>query len=138
MQPSMSAAALRRILVVEHRPNTRSLVGYCLGKLYGYDVITCASGDEALERAAGFAPDLILLDVGMPGIDGMETLARLRAASVAAPVVFFTSRQAPSDRARYVKAGALGTIAKPFDPLKLARQLSRLWDGRTKGRKAVA
>jgi two-component system OmpR family response regulator len=134
----MSAPALRRILVVEHLPNTRSLVGYCLGHLYGYDVMTCASGGEAIERAAGFAPDLILLDVGMPGLDGMATLAGLRAAGVAAPVVFFTSRQAPGDLARYAKAGALGTIAKPFDPLRLARQLSRLWDSRPASKRAVA
>lgn len=138
MNASVPASALRRILVVDHQRETRMVVEFSLGKIYGYDVVACASGAEALERAPGFAPDLVLLDVGMPELDGPATMQRLRAAGVAAPVVFFTSRQKPEDLARYAQSGALATIAKPFDPLKVARQLRRIWDGRAQRARAPA
>ena len=93
------------------------------------EVRACSSGAEALELVPRFAPDLVLLDVGMPDLDGPATLLRLRASGMEAPVVFFTSRQGPDELARYARIGALATISKPFDPLKLARQLRRIWDG---------
>lgn len=127
MKPA--GCAIRRILVMDHQRETRMVVEFSLGKIYGYEVRACASGAEALELAPAFAPDLVLLDVGMPELDGPATLLRLRAAGMKAPVVFFTSRQRPDELARYARIGALATISKPFDPPKLARQLRRIWDG---------
>ena len=127
MNPAVTP--LRRILVVDHQRETRMVVEFSLGKIYGYEVRACASGAQALEVAPEFAPDLVLLDVGMPDLDGPATLLRLRAAGMKAPVVFFTSRQGPEELARYARLGALATLSKPFDPLKVARQLRRIWDG---------
>ena len=124
-----AATPLRRILVVDHQRETRMVVEFSLGKIYGYEVRACASGAEALELVPAFAPDLVLLDVGMPDLDGPATLLRMRAAGMRAPVVFFTSRQSPDQLARYARIGALATISKPFDPLKLERQLRRIWEG---------
>lgn len=112
---------------MDHAPNTRSIICFALGKVEGFDVLACASGPEALEAAVTFAPDLLLLDVGMPGMDGIATLEQLRARGIGAPVVFFTSHVQPAELKRYRALGAMGTIAKPFDPLKVARRLRELW-----------
>lgn len=119
---------LRRILHVDDQPEIRSIVGLALGKLGGYALRACNSGEQALEVAPGFAPDLLLLDVNMPVLDGFATLERLRAIGVLAPAIFFTSRASADDAVRYKAAGALGSIPKPFDPLKLGRQILRLWN----------
>lgn len=119
---------LRRILHVDDQPEIRSVVGLALGKLGGYALLACNSGEQAIEVAPGFSPDLLLLDVNMPALDGFATLERLRAIGVLAPAIFFTSRAGAEDVARYREAGALGSIPKPFDPLKLGRQILRLWN----------
>lgn len=118
---------LRKILHVDDQPEIRSIVGLALGKLGGYALLACNSGEQAIEVAPGFSPDLLLLDVNMPLLDGFATLERLREVGVAAPAIFFTARAGAEDVARYRSAGALGSIPKPFDPLKLGGQILRLW-----------
>jgi CheY-like chemotaxis protein len=89
------------------------------------EVIEAASGREGLQRAADEAPDAILLDVMMPGMDGPTTLSALRAtpATAAIPVVFLTAKAMPSEIERLRGLGAEGVLTKPFDPLTLAGQL---------------
>jgi len=123
----MAKAPFNRILHVDDQPDIRGIVKLALGKIGGFDVCSCSSGEEALAAAPGFAPELLLIDMSMPGMDGMTLLARFREAGVGVPAIFFTARINPSDLDRYRAAGAIGTLSKPFDPLKLGRQIAQIW-----------
>ena len=123
------ATELTSILYVEDEPDIRTVAKMALEMTGGFEVHLCSSGEEALESLAGFTPDLVLLDVMMPGMDGPTTLAELRkhpkGASV--PVIFLTAKSQASEISAYLDAGAIGVIAKPFDPMTLASQVSELW-----------
>ncbi|HSN21191.1 MAG TPA: response regulator [Usitatibacter sp.] len=123
----MTERTLARILLVDDQRDIRSIVGLALGKIGGFKVKACASGEEALANASEFAPDLLLLDLSMPAMDGVATLKALRERGLSAPAVFFTARLNPKDVDRYRELGVLGVIPKPFDPLKLGAQLRELW-----------
>lgn len=123
----MAKSPFNRILHVDDQPDIRGIVKLALGKIGGYNVCSCSSGEEALAAAPGFAPDLLLIDMSMPGMDGMALLARFRESGVGVPAIFFTARINPSDVERYRAAGAIGILAKPFDPLKLGRQITQIW-----------
>ena len=123
---------LRSILYVEddlHVRTTAKLVLEVIGK---FSVRECCSGHEALLAAENFCPDLILLDVMMPELDGLETLALLRTLPHLAetPALFVTGLTTPDDIERYMRAGAIGVIAKPLVPLRLAGQVHKLWEQR--------
>jgi two-component system OmpR family response regulator len=126
----MTDTKLTRILLVDDQRDIRSIVGLALGKIGGFQVKVCESGQEALENAAQFAPDLLLLDLSMPVLDGLATLKALRARGLEAPAVFFTARLNAKDAERYRDLGVLGVIPKPFDPLKLGAQLREMWSKR--------
>lgn len=98
-----------------------------LEMMAGWEVRTASSGEEALAMAAAHPPDAILLDVMMPVMDGPATLARLRAepATAGVPVVFLTAKAQAADQRRLAEMGAAGVLAKPFDPMTLADQVSR-------------
>lgn len=123
----MSTPPFHRILHVDDQPDIRGIVKLALGKIGGFAVCSCSSGDEALAAAPEFDPELLLIDMNMPGMDGMDLLVRFRETGIRAPAVFFTARINPSDLERYRAAGAIGTLSKPFDPLKLGRQLTAIW-----------
>ena len=123
----MTTRKLSKILLVDDQRDIRSIVGLALGKIGKFEVHICASGDEALASAAGFAPDLLLLDMSMPVMDGVATLKALRERGIDAPAIFFTARLQPGDVERYRELGVLGVIPKPFDPLKLGAQLREMW-----------
>lgn len=120
---------LERILVIEDEADIRTVARLALEAVGGFTVETCASGSEGCARAQTFLPDIILLDVMMPGMDGPATLAALRqqAALVAVPVVFMTAKVQPQEVAHYRALGALDVIAKPFDPMTLADTVRRIW-----------
>lgn len=113
-----------RILHVDDEADIREVAVMSLELDDALEVRTAASGDEALATAFAWIPDLILLDVMMPGMDGPETLARLRSdeRTVSVPVVFVTARTQSSDVERFLALGAIGVIAKPFDPMTLAAE----------------
>lgn len=121
---------LSRILLVEDEPDIRTVAQLSLTALGGFTVECCASGAEALARIPDFRPDMVLLDVMMPGMDGPSTLGRLRADSATAriPVVFMTARVQPQEVIAYRAIGALDVVAKPFDPMALPQQLRDIWD----------
>jgi CheY-like chemotaxis protein len=123
----MTARKLSKILLVDDQRDIRSIVGLALGKIGKFEVHVCASGEEALASAAGFGPDLLLLDMSMPVMDGVATLKALRDLGLDAPAIFFTARLKPGDVERYRDLGVLGVIPKPFDPLKLGAQLREMW-----------
>jgi CheY-like chemotaxis protein len=100
-----------------------------LDSISGFAVEPCSSGSEALAKAVAFAPDLVLLDVMMPGMDGPETLKALRQFPELqkTPVVFMTAKVQPQEIQEYMALGAVGVIAKPFDPMTLTQQLQDVW-----------
>lgn len=121
---------LTRILMVEDDPDIRAVAHLSLTAVGGFTVALCASGEEAVAQAEAFAPDLILLDVMMPGLDGPATLAALRAkpALSGTPALFMTAKVQPQEMAQYRDLGALDVVAKPFDPMALPGQLRALWE----------
>lgn len=121
---------LERILYVEDEPDIQAVAKLALEMVGGYQVMICSRGQEALDKVSGFAPDLILLDVMMPGMDGPATLQSLRAdpTTAAIPVIFLTAKVQPSEVAHYQALGALNVIAKPFDPMTLAEQIRQIWE----------
>jgi len=110
-----------RILHVDDEPDIREVVQVSLGLDPDFSVRSCASGRDALAVTADWSPDLVLLDVMMPDMDGPTTLARLRErpATVEVPIVFMTARAQASDIEDFMSLGAAGVIAKPFDPMTL-------------------
>jgi len=122
---------LDRILLVDDEPDIRTVAQLALTALGGFSVECCASGAEALDKAREAQPDLILLDVMMPGMDGPATLARLRAepATLGIPVVFVTARVQPQEVLAYKALGAIAVVAKPFDPMTLPQLLRDIWEG---------
>ncbi|TBW55473.1 response regulator [Marinobacter halodurans] len=120
---------LRRVLCVDDEPDIRAVAELALGAVGGFEVTVCASGEDALAVAPDKAPQLILLDVLMPGMDGPETLSSLRRipSLAAVPVVFMTARAEPSEMEAHRALGAVATIAKPFDPMTLAETVRSIW-----------
>ena len=111
-----------RVLHVDDEPDIRDVVEMALDLDPALTVRGCSSGGEAISAAAEWQPDLILLDVMMPGMDGPTTLTQLRQTSKTSgiPVVFMTARAQPRELEHFVSLGAEGVIAKPFDPMTLA------------------
>ena len=125
----MSIPPLKKILCVEDEPLVQAIARAALEKRGGFTVLACASGDAAVDAAPAFAPDLLLLDVMMPGMDGPATLAALRRlpATAATPAVFMTTRAQAQALAAGAAPGVIGTIDKPFDPKTLAEAVAALW-----------
>jgi two-component system OmpR family response regulator len=120
---------LSRILYVDDDADIRSVATLALKQVGGFVLTACASGAEALMRAPALAPQLLLLDIMMPDMDGFATLTALRDIPCAAtsPVIFMTVKQQLIDVERCFRAGALGVIPKPFDPMELAHDVRTLW-----------
>lgn len=125
-------STLQRILYVEDEPDIRTVARLALEHVGGFTVHLCASGDEARREAEAFAPQLILLDVMMPGMDGPGTLRALREipALATVPVAFMTAKVQAGEVAALLALGALAVIAKPFDPMTLADQVRAIWEKR--------
>jgi CheY-like chemotaxis protein len=111
-----------RILHVDDEPDIREIVDLSLSLNPDFQVRACSSGDEALTAAAEWSPELILLDVMMPRMDGPTTLSCLRKNPKTAdiPVFFMTARAQPREVEQFIALGAQGVISKPFDPMTLA------------------
>ena len=122
--------ALERILCVEDEPDIQEVTRLALEMVGGYHVMICGSGQEALDKTADFSPDLILLDVMMPEMDGPTTLRHLRSdpATSNIPVVFLTAKVQPAEIEHFRSLGAVDVIAKPYDPLNLAARLNDIWN----------
>ncbi|MDQ1349790.1 MAG: two-component system, OmpR family, response regulator [Acidobacteriota bacterium] len=122
-------AQLKKIMYVEDDPDLRKIVAVSLAAKGGFIVQVCDSGEQALKQVGEFQPDLIIMDVIMEEMDGLETLGELRKLpeAEAIPVFFMTSRVFPKDVENYKKIGADGVIKKPFHPLTLADEVKELW-----------
>jgi CheY-like chemotaxis protein len=115
------------VLFADDDADVRNIVAWSLERDPLFVARGCASGGEALEVAVEWRPDLTLLDVRMPGMDGPTVLARLRGQrhTAAIPVVFLTGRAETKECADLKALGAAGVIPKPFDPNELAAELRR-------------
>ena len=123
---------LNRILMVDDEPDIRTVELLSLTAVGGFTVELCSSGRDAIQKAAAFAPDLFLLDVMMPGMDGPTTLKELReiAGLENTPAVFMTAKVQAHEVTRLKALGALEVVPKPFDPWSLPDSLRRIWAGR--------
>jgi diguanylate cyclase (GGDEF)-like protein len=125
----MTSPARRRILMVEDEPDIQAIARLALEAIGGFSVRMCSSGAEAIAAGPTFAPDLILLDVMMPGMDGPTTLQAMRREPKLAgtPVLFMTAKVQPHELAQYRDLGVLDVLPKPFDPMTLAATLQVIW-----------
>jgi DNA-binding response OmpR family regulator len=113
-----SSNTKRRVLVVDDEENVTHLVSSAL-RFDGFETVTADSGTAALVKVAESDPDLIVLDVMMPGLDGLGVLQNLRAAGSQVPVIFLTARDAANDRIVGLRAGADDYVVKPFSVREL-------------------
>lgn len=126
----MSRAPLERILMVEDDPDIQAVARLSLERIGRFTLRICPTGLDALAVAPSFKPQLILLDVQLPEIDGPATLARLRQlpALDRTPVVFLTAKSQVDEVQGYRKLGAADVIPKPFDPRALPGRLQQIWE----------
>jgi CheY-like chemotaxis protein len=120
---------LTRILYAEDEPDILEVALIALEAVGGFTVRACSSGQQLLDNAIAFSPELILLDVMMPNMDGPTTLAQLRQVPElsAVPVAFMTAKVQPQEVVHLVSLGAIAVIPKPFDPMTLADQIKEVW-----------
>lgn len=102
-----------RLLVVDDEPNIRDLLASSL-RFAGFDVISASDGEEALRLATNESPDLVVLDVMLPDMDGFTVTRKLRAAGIDMPVLFLTARDDMSDKVEGLSAGGDDYVTKPF------------------------
>lgn len=121
---------LSHILLVDDDQDIQAIAKVALEIQGGFKVKTCSNGQMAIATIPSFYPDLILLDVGMPHMGGLTTYRLLREMSetVNIPVIFVTGRVQPHELEHYNEVGALGVIAKPFDPATLTEKIRQIWD----------
>jgi CheY-like chemotaxis protein len=120
----------RRVLLVEDDDGIRTIAEMSLSSLGGYEVLALPSGERAVAQAAAFEPDLLVLDVSMPGMDGPQTLDALRQDPrlAATPAVFLTALTQAKEVAHYRSLGAVvDVIAKPFDPHALCNRVAAVF-----------
>ncbi|MBW1877538.1 MAG: response regulator [Deltaproteobacteria bacterium] len=125
-----TSRTLETVVLVEDDADIRIVATAALESIGGFRVIACRSGEEALRTIPQVRPDLVLLDVVMPGLDGPQTLTQLAEAYDLSEtaVVFMTGRVKSEEIKEYLALGAAGVVTKPFDPMGLADQVQGMWD----------
>lgn len=118
----------KRILVIDDEDDIREVAQISLEMVAGWEVLTACSGSEGLIQAEAAQPDVILLDVMMPDMDGFATFQKLQAntATQHIAVILLTAKVQSTDRQRFVELGITAMIAKPFNPLNLANQIAEI------------
>lgn len=114
-----------KVLIIDDEPDIRRIAKLGLVRVGKMDVVEATNGAEGLIKAREEKPDAVLLDVMMPGLDGVSTLAKLREdpATAGIPVVFLTAKAIATEVDRLKSLGASGVLTKPFDPMTLSRDL---------------
>ncbi|SDX54777.1 two-component system, OmpR family, response regulator [Amycolatopsis xylanica] len=111
-----------RLLVVDDEPHIADLVA-TVARYEGWEAVTAGTGQDALRQAAGFAPDIVVLDLMLPDFDGFTVLDRLRDNGTAVPVVFLTAKDATADRIAGLTRGGDDYLVKPFSVEELMARL---------------
>ena len=116
-----------KLLYVEDEADIREIAEFALED-EGFEIEFCESGEEALQKAVDFQPDVILLDVMMPGMDGPTTLLNLRKIPGLenTPIIFLTAKVQANEIESFLQLGAIDVIPKPFDPMALADQITQI------------
>jgi len=127
---------LQRVLHVEDDPSIRMVTSVALEKVGKLQVLSCESGQQALEKAVAYDPQVLLLDVMMPQMDGPTTLGELGKILDLSErlVLFMTAKVQQKEIDHYLGIGAHGVIIKPFDPMTLAAQIQQHWSEFNAGR----
>jgi two-component system, OmpR family, response regulator len=125
----MATRKIHSVLFVDDDPDVCEVVQATLSLIAGLQVYTAGSGEQAIDLAYELRPDLVLMDVVMPGLDGPSTLKRMRELAPISeiPVIFLSAKVLPATVAHFLELGAIGVIGKPFDPLKLSDELLSQW-----------
>lgn len=126
----MTNKDLHNILYAEDEADIRAIAQIALEDIGGFSVQYCNTGKEVLEALKHALPDIILLDVMMPEMDGITTLQEIRKVPefVHIPAIFMTAKIQPAEVAEYKKMGVIDVINKPFDPMSLAEQIKNSWN----------
>jgi len=126
---AVASKSLNSVFYIDDEPDIREVVELALNLVPGLTVRTCPSGALALQELPLVMPDLVLLDVMMPGLDGPATLAKMREDERlrTLPVIFMTAKALPQEVDRFLRLGAIGVISKPFDPLQLGVRVQQIW-----------
>lgn len=121
---------LERILYAEDDPDIQKVAALALEMVGSFTLKICNSGLEVLAEIEAFEPQLLLFDVMMPDMDGPSTLVKVREieAYKTTPAVFMTAKVQPDEVQAYLDMGAVGVVAKPFDPMTLSSQIQAIWD----------
>lgn len=125
----MGRDELTKILYVEDDPDIQEIAQLALCDVGGFEVKICSLGTEALKVLGNYIPDLILLDVMMPDMDGVTTFKEIRKRGELKeiPIIFLTARVQAEEVKEYRKLGALEVIFKPFDPMTISDTIQDIW-----------
>lgn len=127
---------LKRITYVEDEPDIRAIAQIALEEIGGFTLNVCESGHEAVATVPIFHPDMVLLDMMMPGMDGIQTFHSLRAIPEldGVPIVFMTAKAQKHEIEDYKALGAADVIPKPFEPVALSDHVRSIWERSQSGR----
>lgn len=125
-------ASLRKILYAEDESDIQTIVQIALWSCSNLNLKICDNGQLLLDCVEEYKPDLILLDIMMPVMDGLTTFRKLKLndATKGIPVIFITAKAQAQEIEMYKSTGVIGVITKPFDPLTLCDKIHELWDRR--------
>lgn len=123
-------ASLQRILYAEDEPDVQTVVELTIQSMSDYEIKICENGKVLLDSIDEYCPDLILLDVMMPEMDGPTTFKTLKAQEKTKdiPVIFMTAKAQVHEVEIFKESGALGVITKPFDPVNLCSEIEEIWN----------
>lgn len=119
----------KKILYAEDEEDIQLIAKLALEDIAGFTLKICSNGKEVLDVIESFKPDLLLLDVMMPKMDGVTVIAEIRKMSTFKdiPVIVMTARTLSNEIEEYLKLGAIGIIVKPFDVMKLGDEIKKIW-----------
>lgn len=118
----------RRILIIDDEESIQTVVQFGIRLAAGWDVLTASSGPQGIDTAQAERPDVILLDVMMPDMDGIATFKALQAQveTERIPVIFLTAKAQTSEKRQFNDLGISGVITKPFNSLDLPEQIAKI------------
>ncbi len=121
---------LKKVLIIDDDADILTVSSMALKALLQIDVICAGSGQEGIDLALKESPDLILLDMMMPIMDGITTMQKIKENPILKniPIIFFTAKVTKDEISKYKELGILDIITKPFDPLSLGKNIEKLWE----------
>jgi len=114
-----------KVLVIEDNPQNMKLIAFVLKK-YGHVLIEASCGLEGVEKAINLQPDLILMDIQLPDIDGLEATRKIRKTMLNIPIIAITSYAMAGDREKVIDAGCIGYFEKPINPLTIMKDIEKV------------